>query len=647
MTEKRRRLPPDTPVRFSVAIINSTPRELVRTVIEDQPALCRMSGNSVSVFHPTDSGARSDKLHFSMAIDEATEAIKIQTQAKHIAEVKALIASKDVSLKPDQSEPLDDDWDDDDWNEDDPTSEGSFSEDEDDFEEQKPLPPVRSRKPAKKKSLSLTEKPQATPVATPAERLRANALPIGIAFGVVAILAAVGTVFVNSNSTSENSEEQLTSTNEPLGEPDISRPSRPARNETRNSGAKLMSSHPHRVHPFDGRRVGAWAVHQAGTRWLVVASRTIRAVRVFDIRKEEFTFRLDNLESPKFAANANSLCVMQVDKKRRAFVDVYDLATGEARVTNKDIGKMDTSNAFVAASKTNGSFYFENRAKLYQIDPTSGEIERVGTPIRGLNSKAPRSFRLTGISRDGKLLFVEAERAVFGVTINADKSATWKRLSPRRIGDVVSQSPDGSTLFSAMRPYRKGLLGATSLSPSPSSFCAPLLDGAVFARCPDLSPNAEWELCRSDTGEVIGSLGMLPAGGAPRVGSRKTGGFASRMVWDTQSGKLAIVQRDTNAVSVVDIDIRSLIDKSGLAVASSPPTHASRNTELRYQVAAFPETGARYSLDFGPPNSNINNKGKLTWTVPDDYPGELASFIVRVQRGNGEPVLHSFAVSVL
>ena len=88
-------------------------------------------------------------------------------------------------------------------------------------------------------------------------------------------------------------------------------------------------------------------------------------------------------------------------------------------------------------------------------------------------------------------------------------------------------------------------------------------------------------------------------------------------------------------------------NKSGLAVASSPPTHASRNSELRYRVGAFPETGARYSLDFGPPNSNIDDNGELTWTVPDDYPGELASFIVRVQRGNGEPVLHSFAVSVL
>src|SRR6185436_18837538 len=99
----------------------------------------------------------------------------------------------------------------------------------------------------------------------------------------------------------------------------------------------------------------------------------------------------------------------------------------------------------------------------------------------------------------------------------------------------------------------------------------------------------------------------------------------------------------------VKLDLQQELDKSEidyLFVSSKPPLAAVAGKPLEYQVVAKSKKGGvKIKLESGPEGMKVDEKGKLTWTVPADAGGDV-DVILAISDPTAQEVFHTFRITV-
>ena len=372
-----------------------------------------------------------------------------------------------------------------------------------------------------------------------------------------------------------------------------------------------------------------------GGRYLVLHLPKLKKLAIFDVNAAAIKQYIP-LPDEKivYAASLDKLILGLVEK---GIVERWNLTTGEkefAQTFPDPIQFVLIGSASNGPLVVNGAFY--DLATLQRLP--------ISTPRGGPNAYSP----------------VSAEGTVFGAWVthiypNSSLSHVLqadelKRFDAGDHGHIVP-GPDGRVIYTRTGPISSQMTGLAN-HPFKTGFSIPAVHGDFFL---SLTPQG-----KPGTGGLsVHLLGQekpihtdvkfdhsirFDGWGPDRFGPWK------RVFLIPQAKVVVIFPQTNDRLELRRLDVQAILEKSGLdylLVTSRPPTVAKRGTAYSYQVAAATQKGkVTYRLNAGPKGMEVSPTGKLTWTVPMEYPDSASDVILTVRSASGQEAFHTFVVRV-
>ncbi|WP_442507573.1 SHD1 domain-containing protein [Novipirellula sp. SH528] len=391
-----------------------------------------------------------------------------------------------------------------------------------------------------------------------------------------------------------------------------------------------------------------------GGRYLLVHSKEINKLIVFDLQERKISTALTVGKSAKIAGGQNVIVVVDSDAnvatkyqisdwKRIATVPLdpawqwVDLAIGTASVGPVLIARKDKSPYL--------QFSFLD---LNTLKPLAVQIN--DTPL--IKSNALPSLRASG---DGSLFTCSDgnDKYVFDLATKTCDVRTVSRLT------YLIPGPIGRLLYSDAGLMKRDLSRLPSPQRSKYTLMSfPPSQGNLYITYGEAPTNrastpSEFfaQLRHPDLGSPLFTSNALKLGRSTLSGATRGPQLEHRAHFFPPARSLALIPESNDKIIVQDVDPFEALKDSGkdhLLFLSTPPTRVAAGQPFRYQA----QVASRYKLDgfeltSQPDGMTVSKTGLIQWTAPSEGPSEPTQVIVMAKDENDDTVFQTFLLTIL